>query len=559
MRKNLFFICIMCLISGLNGCYDDQGGNDFDTILPDVQITFPELTYSASIGSTITVIPTITTDIPQEDLEYFWEVLGDGDAAYNDQERNVFKKFGEGKVLEFTCALNELMTTLNTTYTCRLHIRQTSTGRDFYSSDHFSINIAGVTGLLVLHGDDSASDVGMVIAQEFVPAATQLPASPSAISKMYSTANGGNKLNGKGKYIVQSVVGDANYAPERCRIYIQTEQEAVWADMNDLSLYGDWNKRFYLQDDRKINAGIPKGFCVGGYEVFAFDGDEVYATEQSFQDLFLFPIVKAGEICGDSHSYTLAPVVQDITGGSFRRVFYAESVDGNKTWKGFVGHSNGGISSFANYMKLFDTKNDVVVYNPGNMQADLIIMRYDNRNHVMAILKGDVQHTTYANKYFIADFYPNATVDATQETGLANSAQCLYDLSGLENIDNVFAFELGETQNMAYYATPTTVYHYTLSGNGNIGIAEKLCMEDGSVLNIDGEITMMKILNSPNISTHNNEPILVLATWNENKSILYALHLDIMTGNVTYVAKYDSNTVSDWEFNRIYDVNIKGL
>ena len=60
------------------------------------------------------------------------------------------------------------------------------TGRNFYSTNTFTITIAGITGLLVLHGDDASSDIGILEAEEFTPSANSLPASPSAVTDMYS-------------------------------------------------------------------------------------------------------------------------------------------------------------------------------------------------------------------------------------------------------------------------------------------------------------------------------------------------------------------------------------
>lgn len=56
----------IALIAALlfTACYDDKGGNDFDTPMDDVEIILPSDTYSGSIGQSITITPEIATDIP---------------------------------------------------------------------------------------------------------------------------------------------------------------------------------------------------------------------------------------------------------------------------------------------------------------------------------------------------------------------------------------------------------------------------------------------------------------------------------------------------------------
>ena len=70
MKKNIFSILI--LLAGLfmlQSCYDDKGGNDYDTALPDVEIVIPETTYSGSLGQSIKITPTIKTTIDAADLD----------------------------------------------------------------------------------------------------------------------------------------------------------------------------------------------------------------------------------------------------------------------------------------------------------------------------------------------------------------------------------------------------------------------------------------------------------------------------------------------------------
>ena len=70
---------------------------------------------------------------------------------------------------------------------------------------------------------------------------------------------------------------------------------------------------------------------------------------------------------------------------------------------------------------------------------------------------------------------------------------------------------------------------------------------------------MMKRLDSPAVTTHFSDEILLVATWNGTASSIYALYLDTMTGNVSKTVKYGADNVAGWNFGKIYDVNIKAL
>ena len=557
-RRYILTVVAACLM--LAGCYDDKNGHDYDTVMPDVEMTIPETAYSAGIGSVISVTPDVKTSIPETDLQYRWEVKGE---MSNEQGREAFMPLvpaeEQGKELRYTCHLDTNITALNKSYTCRLHAKQLSTGRNFYSTNTFTITIAGITGLLVLHGDDISSDIGILEAEEFTPSANSLPVSPSAIADMYSKSNDGRKLQGKGETVVQSIVSGLNWATDeakkRCRIYAKTAQEVALLNKDDFSYYGDWNSLFYLSGDRQEHQGQPEGYIVYDQNVFAFDGGIVFWMQQSQQYPFLFPTLGENNACADGNRFTYAPQFTKVSTSGIQDLMYAATVNGQPQ-KGFLAISQ--IWDFnPQHVKLLDTKADNVKFNPGNMQADLVVMRTDNRAHVMAVLKGEAAHPTAAGQFFAVDLWPNA--DAAGESSYADVPQHFYNLQGsLTDLGNAIAFEFGESKNMCYYATPDAVYHYGLDA-GTVSPLGQLGKADGTTLDFGGEITLMKLLASPNVTTHNDKPILLVATWTSGKSALWALHLDVMTGKVGKAVKYDETNVDGWAFGRIADVNIKGL
>lgn len=526
--------------------------------MPDVEMTIPETAYSAGIGSVISITPDVKTSIPETDLQYKWEVRGE---MFNEHGREAFLPLvsaeEQGKELRYTCHLDTNITALNKSYTCRLHAKQLSTGRNFYSTNTFTITIAGITGLLVLHGDDASSDIGILEAEEFTPSANSLPASPSAVTDMYSKTNGGRKLQGKGETVVQSISSNLynDETKKRCRIYAKTVREVALLNKDDFSYYGDWNSLFYLSGDRQEHKGQPEGYIIAEQDVFAFDGGIVFWMQQSNQYPFLFPTLGENDACADGNCFTYAPQFEEVATSGIQKLMYATTVNG-QTRKGFLGITQT-YSFNPKYVKLLDTKADNVKFNPGDMKADLVVMRTDNREHVRAVLKGEADHPTAAGQFFAVDLWPNAP--AKGESAYVDVPQYFYALENtLTGFSDAIAFEFGESKNMCYYATRDAVYHYGLDGS-EVSPFGQLGKTDGAVLDFGSEITLMKLLASPNVTTRNDKPVLLVATWASGKSALWALHLDIMTGKVLKAVKYDETNVDGWAFGRIADVNIKGL
>lgn len=562
MKKNI--LRIFLLMAGLfllQSCYDDKGGNDFDSVMPDVEIVIPETAYSGSLGQSIKIKPIVKTTIDAADLEYHWEVNGN---IKNSQKRDTFSPLvadeQQGETLNYVCKLDDNITALNKSYECRLRIHQKSTGRDFYSSDPFTITIEGITGLMVLYDEGNSCDVGVLCADEFMPSSSALPESPTATMDVYSNANNGKKLAGKGVEVFQGISVGMEYSSDkskdRMRILVRTEQETYWLNRNDLSILGDWNYVFYLKGDRKQNEGKADGFVQADSWGVCFDGKDVFIMQNAYTEQYLFPIFSATTDF-NGRTMTFVPVYERSNGsGSIQALMYANSVNGNEGQKGFVAITNGSISNLNKYTKLLDTGTDQVAFNPGDMKANLIKMISDARGHIVAVMKGLSTHPQYASKYFLADLNPAAAVSG--ESSYAGIPVCLCDMSTLSDVDNAISFAFGTTINMYYYATKNGIYRYGLDGK-LLTPSQPLCMTDGSVVQLDGEVTMMKMLDQMNVKRHDTDEILLAATYNGSTSSIYAFHLDKTTGNVVKSVKYSADNVQNWNFGKIYDVNIKSL
>jgi hypothetical protein len=214
------------------------------------------------------------------------------------------------------------------------------------------------------------------------------------------------------------------------------------------------------------------------------------------------------------------------------------------------------LESTASDASLIDTGSDQVAFNPGNLNADLVKMAADSRGHVLAVLKGTETNVTYPGQYFFVDMYPTAS--AGGNSSYMNIPQFIASMNAMPDVSQALAFDFGSTINMCYYATASMVYRYAIDNNSLL-TAVPLIMTDGSSINLDGQVTMMKMLASPNVTTHFSDEILLVATWDGSQSHLYTFHLDTMTGNVKQSVVYDAETVANWNFGKIYDVNIKSL
>lgn len=567
MKKVFLYIVLFALV--VTSCYDNQDSNDFDTALPDVSIMIPGDAFSTSIGGTITIDPVVETDISESDLEYRWEVLGD---SLNGEGHRAFfplvDSLRQGKRLIYQGKFDSNITMLNSPYTCRLHVIQKSTGRDFYSANTFTITISGITGLMILHGDDDSCDIGILDAKTFTPMTLAEPDTPSVVPNLYS-GNNGRSIDGKPKSITQAVTYSlmayaAYYTTINERggkILVQTDKTAEWIDKESFNRIGDWNSVFYGADGEKQNSGKSGGIFAYQIYIFAFDGGSIFGMSPLQQKQFLFPETTPQTKFNDGNTYTFAPVYINTHDKQYTGMLWANSVNGDKSKKGFVGLRMPRPGYIKTYGVLLDSKDDEAAFNPGDMKADLIHMWHDNRGHVLAVLRGDADNVRFAGKIFAIDMYPSGAPIPNSTTPYSGIGQYMYDLSGFVGIDNAISFVFGATKNQCYYATDATVWRYSLDAGAALQ-PEVLGMVDGSAWKPDGEITMMKLLDTSTDFTPTRDQdgsTLIVATYANGNATLWALHLDAMSGRINTAEKFDASTVPGWKFDKIKDVYIKAM
>lgn len=509
----------------LTGCFKDKGNYKYSE-LQKMEISLPFPSYEVGAGMQLTIDPRVESAIPESDLEWQWDIQYQ---SLTDYIR--FVKFSEGKKLDHVFSLSPLIPSTGT-YSIRLHARQKSTGREFYSPIATLRITSQYTGLMVLHGNDTESDVGLLQAAEF--RITEGTMETTVIPDLYSSANNNQKIPGKGGTVLQTVT-EYLYDINGAGVIALNNEGAAWINYADFSRLGDWNSLFMPG----VNKGQPGFISAQGQAVYAVDGGQLFGRVNNMYDVFPIPLPAA-------KGYNVASPFYEISSGGRVQGFCFE-----KESRGFVECTN--IGNFYNYAdKIMSGVSQIVTskyFNLAAMNADLVYVdRGGREGHYMAVMKED-----NGNKY-LAEIDWTATTDA-------DMSYARYDLQVLPGFNDARFHAFGDNQvAMCYYATGSKVYRYTANnGESLAGKFNELRLQNGGAIVFDGEITMMKIL-KPNknqdgplaVDYYNYNKIMLVAVYKNNQGTIYSLKLDQPTGDVISYTTYSG-------FNKVYDADIKGL
>lgn len=525
--KQIYYMLMALLL--LSGCYKDKGNYNYSE-QKEVTIGIPFESYDVATGTMLMISPEIASEIDQDDLIYAWELGGywkASDGYYS------FAKFAEGK--ELACDFSKHVSSPGV-YTIRLHVSQSSSGLDFYS-ELISIHLTSeLTGLVVLHGANNECDIALLKAPEFLLNEGNMEVSLQA--HLYSETNGGEKLAGVGRAIVQNVT--ENLYPEKVdRAYVVaiTDQTGVMVNYDDFEKRGNWNDMFMPG----INHGKPQFYSVCDGVCLAVDDGKIFPRLNSQYEVYPKPSDAVSDYYAVSPFYRVA--------GQLAEGFFFDGIS-----RGFVVSTN--FWSF--YMLHFEAKDyfkQVVTsncFNLANMQADLLYVDKGGQfEHYMAVMEDD------GGNRFLAEL--DWTAEEDEKIPYAR-----YDLTGLPDIGEAKYFAFGDNQaSMCYYATSSSVYRYTAIRGEMIGSNyNRLQMEDGTPVAFDCEITMMKILKPYRVTDdgygalsldyYNYNKILLVGTYQGGSGKLYSLKINESTGDVISCTEFSG-------FDRIYDANIKGV
>ena len=525
IMKNIYILLLVAI--ALFSCYDDKGNDDYKE-LEEVEVVLPDETYNRSFGEKLQITPTVTTSIPENDLMFDWEFYG--------SLGNWWSKYVsvyQGKVMDFTCVQDDTLLKNDGTYKLRLNVTQQSTGRHFYSNV-VSVNLVSQVsqlGALVLHGDGTSSDMGVIVAEEF-----QLTASSSSIvaqvfPNCYSNANGGERIAGKGVWNVQVYPSYGSDAPDNIVLIAVTDQGSAVVNSKTFSRIGEWNDLFY----KGLNDGVPQACWNDDYNVYAFDGGDIFQKSYG-KSTFTIP-----SLSGDEYGYELYPLLYRSSGSS--------SIQGvlfDQKSRGFI--AIGQIYDFTRLAPI-DVNSDEeetvsAPFNPANMQADLIHMDEGGASgRVLAVMKRD------NGEYFMAELDFKAS-------GYSKVPKYIYELNHLDDVKNgeVIDWAFGSSYiNMCYYATADGVYRFSADA-GKTVTPEALMTVDNTRIQFDGTITLMKILKpvvGKGYYLSNVEMVVGTYGGTAGSGKLYSMEIDPFSGRVQTMNTYTG-------FDQIYDVSIKG-
>ena len=526
MRKIywIFFVAI-----AWSSCYDDKGNYDYRD-LEEVQVAIKEEgPHSLMYGEVLQLTSEIKTSIPEVDLQYDWEVQMDT-AGFNP-----FVSVAQGRDLDYKW--ENVVLNKEKTYKMRLNVTQISNGRHFYSNvvDVMLSMFPSALGLMVLHGDGNTSDIGVIEAAEF----QLLKPATGFVNKTeiayYSSKNGNQKIPGRGVGLWQTYLTGSTYASSNIVVVALTENSSAVMNSKTMGKEGVWNDLFV----GGLNAGRPGGITVSGYNLYIFDGEDIF-TRQAFSYRVAVPKY-AYEKGSSTNGFRFYPQLFVPSG---RGIGQAILFDVDKC--GFV--SIGQIFSFTN-LALIDINEPgiQIPFNPGNMQADLVYWDAGGKYGMLVVMKSKND-----GSYFIAEMN-----DA--DANMADFPKYKYDLSHISDVanGNVVDWAFGNNQiNMGYYATARGVYHFSVDDGNQINPLD-LTMEDNSKVEFEGEITLMKILKpqaTGGKTYYMNNVVMVVGTYGGSSGTgkLYSFELDPNSGKVkSRLGVYE-------EFDRIQEVEIKG-
>ena len=526
MKKTYSIIMLFMALLAM-ACYDDKGNYDY-TELGEVEITFPQTQYQGYFGEVLEIEPTITTDIPEDDLEYFWEVERNGVVDGVQYYFTEFVPIDTGKVMQFNCHEIEFTIPGEGAYSLRLNVTQLSTGCHYYS-DIVTMDIRYGTvyrGAMVLHGDGTSSDVGFIGKPEFqVTAETTFE--EALIPNFYSQQNNGEKIPGKGEWLMQNYSAMINayvpMMPTILKTVIATDQGAVLVDRN-LVKEGEWNDLFY----GNLNEGDPEGLFWNGEQFVAFDGGTAFFKRYN-TDYFTTPWPMIDYNTEEEMDWSLSPMM-------IYSDFEMATLGFDTKSRAFIDMDPGwGLGNDGEGLVIHAEKDGRDL---SDMQADLLYLSCGGEvGHAVAVMKGDDDNN------FIVEL--NLDTEDHAEVYYAN-----YDLANIP-VDQVVDWAFGTSRPAAcYYATSSQIFHFELREGQSIN-------PQPLSLSLDGEITLMKLMKPEGFDSYYlANKLLVIGTYagTPGSGKLYSVEIDENSGNVI------PNTLKTYEgFGQIYDVNLKGI
>lgn len=523
MKNKNFLLSVLCIIANLliAGCYEDKGNYDYKNI-GSVEMTIKN-NYTVAMGGSVTLQADIKSDINTDDIRYEWQL-------FRSSSSEKFITIAEGESVEYS--FDNSYFASPGTYYLRMKAVQKSSEREFYS-DIFQVRLTGVTGLMVLHDNGQESDIGLIVDKIFL--ASEGETETQNTPDWYSVRNG-KKIKGQGTQIIHLLTDDLpKYYPDRAYVAALTSEEGILADYTGLNYVDEYTKLFYggLENPR------PERFTVYSKQEIFIDNGRLFVCDNVSQTRYYLNSINGIDeesvfspyvVPFQNYSYSYPCICYDNTNECF--VYW----DWNQAWTA---------------QECYKISTPGKAFDMAAMNAKLVYMDKGGRlSHYMAVMK------TNEGNYYLAEMDFNTSVKT-------DAPIARYEVSKLTDFNQSLFHAFGDDQiNMCYYATAQHVYRYAAE-NSVLHDAELLKKTDGTTIDFNGEITMMKILKPYRLTANSStgvsdfsypgyNKVMLVGTWDGTKGTLYCISLEESTGLATDVSTYEG-------FNIIRDANIKGI
>lgn len=490
--------------------------------LDDLNIRLNQQLYTCAIGDMLYIEPEISGTLSEDGLIFDWEV-GQGE-GYGDHAR--FSSIAQMRNLSIECSLGPLFPSPGT-YTLRVHARQPSSGRDFYSP-HFKLKITGKTGLMVLYEKDGQSDIALI--RDFIN-----QNSGSVIETYFSSSNEDRKIPGSGKFLTQLQGGETTFFNYHAVIAV-TDETSVGADYLTMKEIPDgWNELLFKGNfNRKQPENITYSHSDPMYkyqEVYLIDGGEIYGRQCS--EFVLRPAIGTSSNAYINF-YDIAPFVYVSHGGTYQVWLF------DKKSRGFVGITNiisvfmNGEAHAGSVVKVFTPGGK---FNPSRMRADMIYMAEGAESgHLLAVMEKD------NGEKFLAEL--NTTPGDPSGT-----AQAIYDFDSPVS-DDILGFDFSShapSRKCCYFFTRNRLFRFSPDGAGSAIIPQPINENGRPGLQDNEELTVVKTLR------YDDGDIMLIASWDGSKAMVLCYSYDLLTGDV-------GNLISSWIIpGKVSDIYIKHI
>ncbi|WP_160143767.1 PKD-like family lipoprotein [Chryseolinea soli] len=529
-----YFVHALLVMLLVQGCYDDIGNYDYSEMPGRIIIDASSIPkdYSAMLSDdTVRISPVISYAGAESDLRYSWQMW--------DKLSNTYVTFREGKNLEYKCGIDEFVGDVGS-YVIRLSVankklpvsEQAPTGNEVYSGI-VTLNVVSALfrGLVVLHGDGTQCDLGLIEDNIFLPKATDV-VTKNVTPDFYSFYNQGSKIKGIGRQLVKDGYIDSWFGQifGECNFYVFTDQGSTRANYLTLSkTSSDYSALFINPSDASGKPEFYSVYGTGSARALVDDG-------RVFYGYFVGPLYN------EEFEYDAAPFALSIGNAGWSGGTSIGTIAFDKLSKGFMYSL---YSQGATYLYKFPTSTVAGVgLEPGNTNADLIYMDVSARGQDTRAVMKDV----LTGEKFLGVFNFWAGDRAQVTTGR-------YSMKDLPQIDDAQFYAIGGGVNLTYYATTKDLYQYLFQGSNTA--SSVFSAPNGEV------ITMVKIIkyessgNSTSLYQYSNRMMIVATVNGANQGKVYAFIVNGVSGALTLASVYDGTESGGEHFGIIYDTEIK--